>query len=84
MNKDQPKVNQRRSLRLKNYDYTSSGAYFVTICVQNREYLFGQISVGAGPEKGQPRGVAPTVILNDAVRMIIYIDHQSLSWHQPR
>lgn len=33
----------RRSIRLKNYDYSGSGAYFITICVHNRENLFGKI-----------------------------------------
>ena len=33
----------RRSIRLKGYDYAQSGAYFVTICTQNRECLFGNI-----------------------------------------
>ena len=33
----------RKSIRLKNYDYSSNGYYFVTICVQNREKLFGEI-----------------------------------------
>ena len=36
----------RRSIRLKGYDYSQSGAYFVTICVQNRESLFGNIVGG--------------------------------------
>ncbi len=33
----------RRSIRLKNYDYSQAGAYFVTICTQGRECLFGEI-----------------------------------------
>ena len=33
----------RRSIRLKDYDYSQQGAYFVTICAENRECLFGQI-----------------------------------------
>jgi putative transposase len=33
----------RRSIRLKDYDYSEQGAYFVTICAKNRECLFGQI-----------------------------------------
>jgi putative transposase len=33
----------RRSIRLKDFDYSSDGAYFLTICVQNREYLLGEI-----------------------------------------
>jgi REP element-mobilizing transposase RayT len=37
---------KRRSIRLKGWDYSSSGLYFVTICTQNRECLFGKISRG--------------------------------------
>ncbi len=33
----------RRSIRLKKYDYSQCGAYFVTICVQDRRYLFGEV-----------------------------------------
>jgi REP element-mobilizing transposase RayT len=31
----------RHSIRLRNYDYTSNGAYFITICAQTREDFFG-------------------------------------------
>lgn len=37
---------QRQSIRLKNYDYSQSGLYFVTICTQNRECLFGDVVDG--------------------------------------
>ena len=33
----------RRLLRLKNFDYSSPGAYFVTLCSYHREHLFGQV-----------------------------------------
>ena len=36
----------RRSLRLKEYDYSQAGAYFVTICVKDRKCLFGNIVDG--------------------------------------
>jgi REP element-mobilizing transposase RayT len=36
----------RRSLRLKGYDYARPGAYFVTICAQDRTYLFGDVVDG--------------------------------------
>ncbi len=36
----------RRSIRLKGYDYTQPGAYFVTICTHGREMLFGQVVNG--------------------------------------
>ena len=35
--KDLPK---RKNNRLKNYDYSSSGAYFITICTKDRKILF--------------------------------------------
>ena len=48
---------RRRSLRLKGYDYTSAGAYFVTICAQDKACLFGNVVDGA-------------MCLNDAGRML--------------
>ena len=36
----------RRSIRMKGFDYSSSGSYFVTICTQNRARLFGTIHDG--------------------------------------
>jgi putative transposase len=37
--------NQRKNIRLENFDYTSTGAYFVTICNQTRDSnWFGQIT----------------------------------------
>ena len=41
-----PHKHHRRSIRLKGYDYTQAGAYFVTICTQNRECLFGEVVDG--------------------------------------
>ncbi len=35
-----PNKHHRRSIRLKGYDYSQAGAYFVTMCVQRRELLF--------------------------------------------
>lgn len=39
-------VHHRRSIRLRHYDYASTGAYFVTVCAQGRECLFGGITNG--------------------------------------
>jgi REP element-mobilizing transposase RayT len=38
-----PVKHHRWSIRLKGYDYSLAGAYFVTICTQNRLCLFGNI-----------------------------------------
>jgi REP element-mobilizing transposase RayT len=34
---------RRKPLRLKGYDYSQAGAYFVTICAKDRKHLFGRI-----------------------------------------
>ena len=39
-------IHHRRSIRLKKYDYSQSGAYFVTVCTKNRKCLFGKILDG--------------------------------------
>jgi REP element-mobilizing transposase RayT len=39
-------LHRRRSIRLKEYDYSQPGAYFITICAWNRECLFGEINDG--------------------------------------
>jgi putative transposase len=41
-----PTRHHRRSIRLPAYDYAQPGAYFVTVCTQNRECVFGQVVEG--------------------------------------
>lgn len=41
-----PQKHHRRSIRLKGYDYSQAGAYFVTIVAWQREMLFGEIVNG--------------------------------------
>lgn len=53
-----PEIHHRRSIRLKGYDYSQSGTYFVTIVAQGRASLFGCIE-------------NDEMILNDAGRMIV-------------
>lgn len=38
-----PQIHKRKSIRLKGYDYSQAGLYFITICCQNRACLFGEI-----------------------------------------
>lgn len=37
---------ERKLQRLKNYDYSTNGAYFITQCTQDKKYLLGRISDG--------------------------------------
>jgi putative transposase len=41
-----PDIHHRRSIRLRGYDYSQYGMYFVTICTQDRLRLFGDIADG--------------------------------------
>jgi putative transposase len=41
-----PNIHHRRSIRLPGYDYSQSGAYFVTICAYQRQCLFGDVVDG--------------------------------------
>jgi REP element-mobilizing transposase RayT len=52
-----PDIHHRRSIRLKEYDYSLAGLYFVTVCVQNKQCLFGKIT-------------DDEMVLNDAGKMI--------------
>jgi putative transposase len=46
MIKYNPYIHHRRSIRLKGYDYSQEGLYFITICVQNRKSIFGGVVNG--------------------------------------
>ena len=36
----------RKNLRIKNYDYSNIGFYFITICIKDRSYVLSKISEG--------------------------------------
>ena len=54
MNDDLPK---RKTVRLSGYNYAEEGLYFMTICTQERENLFGEV-------------VEELMVLNDVGKMI--------------
>ena len=64
-----PDIHQRRSIRLAGYDYSQARAYFVTVCSQNRECLFGEVAGGE-------------MKLNEAGRMVQSVWH-GLPHHYP-
>lgn len=43
---DRQNEHRRRSLRLKGYDYSQAGAYFVTVCAYGKACLFGEVEGG--------------------------------------
>ena len=58
-----PKIHHRQSIRLKGYDYSQAGAYFVTMATWKRECLFGEIVDGETPKGG-------AVVLNEFGRLV--------------
>ncbi|WP_346837874.1 transposase [Microbulbifer sp. SAOS-129_SWC] len=74
-----PPAKQRKSIRLKNYDYSNTGAYFITICIQHKHCLLGEVRDGAMQLNTAGRMVAdhwlkipsrfPQVILDEFVIM---------------
>jgi REP element-mobilizing transposase RayT len=78
-----PQIHHRRSIRLAGYDYKQAGLFFITICVQNRKCLFGDIVESFfedgsgkcddgvwGSVEGAPTRGARTLVLNDAGIMV--------------
>ena len=41
-----PEIHNRKSIRIAGYNYSTPGAYFITICTHNRELLFGDVRHG--------------------------------------
>lgn len=46
MSQYNPAIHHRRSIRLKGYDYSQEGLYFITICCQSKISRFGKIENG--------------------------------------
>ncbi len=46
MRLERRRMNKRRQIRLKNYDYSENGAYFVTVCTYEKKCLFGYVQNG--------------------------------------
>ena len=55
----QTSLPNRKALRLKNYDYSSAGYYFLTLTIKDRLPLFGKLKNGK-------------MIINDAGRLVYY------------
>jgi REP element-mobilizing transposase RayT len=76
-----PDRNHRRSIRLKEYNYSQVGAYFVTICTQNRELLLDDVGIrlmvqkwwDALPEKFPDIRTDQFIIMPNHIHGIIFI-----------
>ena len=66
MNKYNPNIHHRKSIRLKGYDYSQAGLYFITICCQDRARLFGNIVGAENLLPNTPPSNKPKMLLKDA------------------
>ena len=53
----------RKAIRLKDYDYSQSGCYFITICVKDRHEVLGRVV-------GRAEVVAPYGVNSDSYRRV--------------
>ena len=62
---NEKELTKRKQNRLKNYDYSSNGAYFITVCTKDRKNIFW--------DKKQPNFVGEDIILPpNSVRLSPY------------
>ncbi|MDD4901473.1 MAG: transposase [Patescibacteria group bacterium] len=64
----------RKSVRLKNYDYSRIGMYFITVCAENRECLFGRIENEKMILNEMGRIVEREWLKTSEIRKEIYLD----------
>jgi REP element-mobilizing transposase RayT len=57
MNDNDPNIHHRRSIRIKDYDYSTPGYYFITLCCNDKTFLLSDI-------------INDTIILNEAGKLI--------------
>ncbi len=77
-----PEFHHRRSIRLKGYDYASSGAYMITICTIKKEPFFDLLAARAIleevwlelPERFEKVQLDEFVIMSDHVHFIIWLN----------
>ena len=58
----------RKHNRLKEYDYSQNGYYFITICTAEKRKILGDISVGANCVR--PYGVRPKTVLSEIGKIV--------------
>ena len=71
---------KRKPIRLSNYDYSTTGAYFITFCTAERRCILSDITVGAANSRPLDsshalRLTAYGEIVDFAIRNNLYICH---------
>ena len=74
-NRKENKLQTRKHIRLKNFDYSSNGAYFVTICTQNRRCVLSHI-VGRGLAPAETGNTQNTLFGNIAEQQLLLLEER--------
>jgi putative transposase len=69
-----PEKHHRRSIRLKGYDYSQPGIYFVTLCIHRRECLLGEVIEGVMQLSSAGRIVEKEWLRNALVHRNVELD----------
>ena len=64
---------KRKHPRLDNYDYSSAGAYFVTICTENRRCMLSRV-VGRGLAPAETTGIEYTLFGKIAEKQLFLLE----------
>jgi len=67
----------RKKVRLKDYDYSSSGLYFITICVKDKKEMLGQVGAIINRPQVEIINFPPTEIINHTQTEINNHQHNS-------
>ena len=70
-----PDIHHRKSIRLKGYDHSSEGLYFITICTYQMEHLFGKILNNEMILNEYGKIVEEEILRTLQIRENIYIDN---------
>ena len=69
-----PQKHHRKSIRLKEYDYSKPNAYFITICTYNKECIFGAIINGEMQLNEYGKIVANEWLKTPTIRQYVLLD----------
>ncbi len=73
MDNEENRLPERKKLRLVNYDYSTSGAYFITICTKDRKMLFGTAGEASYAKMIIEKSYLDIINSNDGIDSPIYV-----------
>ena len=70
---EKQKMPERKIIRLRNFDYSTPGAYFITICTKDRKPLFGPVGADSISAQMVERTFVETLQKYECVDSPIYV-----------